>query len=264
MIELNNENYYGPEANWDYMSVSQFKGFLECSERQMAELRGDYKRPPSEAMLVGSYVDAWCEGTLDSFKQNHLEIYKYENPQKGLKSDFVSADGIIESIRGDPYFMDYLEGDKQTIMTAELYGCIWKAKYDVYKADERIVDMKIMKSIYDKFWSKETKRYVSFVENYKYNYQMNIYTMIEAIATGRDWYLEPFLAVATKEDPPMKRIFNNFLFDMEEVQYYVKYYLPWILKIKSGEIDPEPCGRCEWCRRVYGTIKQDYRNLIYE
>lgn len=259
---LTDDNYFSPEANWEYMSVSQFKGFLECSERQMAELRGDYKRPQSDAMLVGSYVDAWCEGTLDEFKQNHLGIYKYENPQKGLKADFVSADGIIESIRGDPYFMEYLDGDKQTIMTAELFGCMWKGKFDVYKPDERIVDMKIMKSIDDKFWSKELKRYVSFVEHYKYNYQMNIYTMIEAIATGRDYYLEPFLAVATKEDPPMKRIFNNFLADMDEVQYYVSYYMPWILKIKAGEIDPEPCLKCEYCRAKMPTIKTDYHYIL--
>jgi hypothetical protein len=262
MMFLTDDNYFSPEANWEYMSVSQFKGFLECSERQMAELRGDYKRPPSDAMLVGSYVDSWCEGTLEEFKTAHPEIYARQNPANGLKADFKLAEEIIASIRGDPYFMDYLDGDKQTIMTAEMFGCTWKGKFDVYKPDERIVDMKIMKSIDDKFWSKELKRYVSFVEHYKYNYQMIIYTMIEAIATGRDWYLEPFLAVATKEDPPMKRIFNNFLADMEEVQYYVSYYMPWILKIKAGEIDPEPCGKCAWCRRSLPTIKTDYHYIL--
>jgi len=259
---LTEQNYYDPESNWDYMSVSQFKSFCECQEKTMAELRGEYKRPQSDAMLVGSYIDAWCEGTLDQFKETHLDIYKNKNPKNGLKADFVSADSIIESIRGDPYFLSYLDGDKQTIMTAEMFGCTWKAKFDVYKPDERIVDLKIMKSISDKFWNSELRRYTSFVENYKYNFQMNLYAMIEAIATGRDVYLETFLAVATKEDPPTKRILDNFIADMAYVQDYVSFYMPLFLKIKAGEVDPEPCGKCPWCRRVIPTIKTDYHYLL--
>lgn len=27
---LNNENYYSPEANQEYMSVSQYKAFMNC------------------------------------------------------------------------------------------------------------------------------------------------------------------------------------------------------------------------------------------
>ena len=33
-------------------------------------------------MLIGSYVDAWCEGTLDKFKEEHPEIYNKKAKQR--------------------------------------------------------------------------------------------------------------------------------------------------------------------------------------
>lgn len=263
MIFLTDENYYSPEANWEYMSVSQFKSFVDCPECAMAELRGDYKRPPSDAMLAGSYVDAWCEGTLDEFKESHPEIYDSRSKtEKKLKADFKQCEEIIESIRGDPYFSSFLEGQKQTIMTADMFGCRWKAKFDVYVPDERIVDMKLMKGIDDKFWLPDFRRYGSFVEGYKYNIQLNVYAMIEAIATGRERYLDRLIAVATKENPCRKMILDGFDQDMAFTQDYLAYYMPLFLKIKAGEIDPEPCGKCAYCRLTQPTIKQNYRNLI--
>lgn len=44
---LTPENYYSPEANFEYMSVSQFKDFsgtygqVGCEARAMAKLRGE-------------------------------------------------------------------------------------------------------------------------------------------------------------------------------------------------------------------------------
>lgn len=48
-MELTAENYYSPEANAEYMSVSQFKSFagtdgkLACEAEAMAELRGEWE-----------------------------------------------------------------------------------------------------------------------------------------------------------------------------------------------------------------------------
>ena len=58
---LTSENYYSPESNQGYMSASQFKSFLDCEARTLAELHGEYHRPSTEALLVGSYVDAYFE-----------------------------------------------------------------------------------------------------------------------------------------------------------------------------------------------------------
>ena len=54
---LTNDNYYSPEANWEYMSVSQYKQFLKCEAAAMAQLKGEWSQPKTTALLVGSYVD---------------------------------------------------------------------------------------------------------------------------------------------------------------------------------------------------------------
>lgn len=41
---LTNENYFAPESSQSYMSVSQFKSFLDCEARTMAELNGEYHK----------------------------------------------------------------------------------------------------------------------------------------------------------------------------------------------------------------------------
>ena len=62
-FQLTSENYYSDIANYEYMSVSQFKDFagtygkLGCEECAMAKIRGKYKEPDRTALLEGSYVD---------------------------------------------------------------------------------------------------------------------------------------------------------------------------------------------------------------
>lgn len=71
-FQLTSENYYSDIANYEYMSVSQFKDFagtygkLGCEECAMAKIRGKYKEPDRTALLEGSYVDSFYEGTLDT------------------------------------------------------------------------------------------------------------------------------------------------------------------------------------------------------
>ena len=65
---LTSENYYSEKSNLEYMSVSQYKQFQKCEAAAMAELKGEWKRPKSTALLVGSYIDSWFEGSLESFK----------------------------------------------------------------------------------------------------------------------------------------------------------------------------------------------------
>ena len=68
---LNDENYYSAEAGKEYMSVSQFKDFYGspgregCEFRALSVLEGHWKEDPTTAMKVGSYVDAYFEGTLE-------------------------------------------------------------------------------------------------------------------------------------------------------------------------------------------------------
>lgn len=67
---LTAENYYSQEANEEYMSVSQFKDFcgtygkMPCEFTAMEKLKGRWEEPKSKALMVGSYVDSYFEGSF--------------------------------------------------------------------------------------------------------------------------------------------------------------------------------------------------------
>lgn len=231
---LTNENYYTPEANQEYMSVSSYKTFQKCEAMAMAEIRGEWVRPQTTALLVGSYIDSWFEGTLEEFKAAHPEIYKKTRAGLILKADFIQAEEIIKFLQKDPMFMRYMSGRKQIIKTAELFGTKWKIKMDSYHND-KIVDLKVMRSM-ERIMGK------SFVEHWGYDLQMAIYAAVE----GRD--LATYLAVVTKQDPPDKEIISVPRWHRLGLLEDVKKNMAHILAVKSGEIPPMRCGVCEYCR----------------
>ena len=134
-MQLTAENYYSQEANREYMSVSQFKDFagtygrLACEFAAMEKLEERWEDEETTALLVGSYVDAYFEGTLEKFKAEHPALFRKDG---GLKADYVKAEEIIARIERDKYFMKYMSGQKQVIMTGELFGAKWKIKIDSY------------------------------------------------------------------------------------------------------------------------------------
>lgn len=231
---LTNDNYYSSEANQEYMSVSQYKDFQKCEAMALASLRGEWTRPQTTALLVGSYIDSWFEGTLDEFKAAHPEIYKKTRGDLVLKADFMQAEEIIAFIQKDPMFMRYMSGKKQIIKTAELFGTKWKIKMDSYHPD-KIVDLKVMRSM-ERIMGK------SFVEHWMYDLQLAIYAAVE----GRD--IATYLAVVTKQDPPDKEIISVPRWRRIELLEDVERNMPHILAVKRGEIPPTRCGVCEYCR----------------
>lgn len=228
---LTNDNYYSDIANQTYMSVSQYKSFTRCEAAAMAELRGEWKRPPTTALLVGSYVDAWFEGTLDEFTSSHPEIYTKNG---NLKSDFVQAEEIIARVQRDPMFMRYMSGKKQEIRTAEMFGTLWKIKIDSYHPD-KIVDLKVMRSM-------ERVMGQSFVTHWGYDLQMAVYAAVE----GRD--LATYLAVVTKQTPADIEIISIPRWRRIELLEDVEKNMPRILAVKSGKVPAHRCGVCEYCR----------------
>lgn len=231
---LTNDNYYSSEANQEYMSVSQYKDFQKCEAMALASLRGEWTRPQTTALLVGSYIDSWFEGTLDEFRATHPEIYRKGAKYPQLKADFVQAEEIITFLQKDPMFMRYMSGRKQVIMTRELFGTLWKIKMDSYHPD-KIVDLKVMRSM-ERIMGK------SFVEHWGYDLQMAIYAAVE----GRD--LATYLAAVTKQDPPDKAIISVPRWRRDELIEDVRKKMPHILAVKRGEIPPMRCGVCEYCR----------------
>lgn len=238
-MKLTNENYYSAEANWRYMSVSQYKDFMKCEAAAMAKLRGEYVEPKSTALLVGSYVDSYFEGTLDRFKAENPEIFKRDGT---LKNDYIQAETIIRKIESSPVFMKYMSGKKQVIRTAKLFETLWKIKIDSLLPD-KIVDLKVMRS---------TERIMgrSFIEYWGYDLQMAVYSEIERKARRAKKEKETYLAVATKQEPPDIEIYHVSRFNREECLDAVKKHMPHILAVKGGNIEPERCGLCPYCRKT--------------
>lgn len=234
---LTNENYYSPESNWEYMSVSQYKQFQKCEAAAMAQLRGEWEQPKTTALLVGSYVDAWFEGTLGTFYKENPEIFKKDG---SLKADYVQAAEIIDRVQADELFMEYMSGKKQVIRTATLFGTKWKIKIDSRLRD-KIVDLKVMRTM-ERIMGK------SFVEHWGYDLQMAVYAAVEEKALRRKKPFGTYLAVVTKQVPADLAIIEIPVWRREELLQEVEKNMPHILAVKEGREEAQRCGVCDYCR----------------
>lgn len=201
----------------------------------MAKITGEYSEPQTTALLVGSYIDSYFEGTLKKFKDEHLDIFKRDGSPK---ADYVQAEEIIERIKSDSLFMQYMSGKKQVICTAELFGAKWKIKIDSLCPD-KIVDLKIMRSM-------ERVMGRSFVEYWGYDLQLAIYNKVWECKHHRD--LETYLAVATKQSPPDIDIIHVPAWHRKECLAEIEKNMPHILAVKEGREPAERCGMCPYCR----------------
>ena len=82
------ENYFSKENNLKYFGSTQYKTFAECESQGYALGNGLYEIEKTDSMMVGSYVDAHFEGTLDLFKAQNPSLFKRDG---SLKSGFISS-----------------------------------------------------------------------------------------------------------------------------------------------------------------------------
>ena len=242
-MNLTADNYFSPEANQQYMSVSQFKAFLKCPAAAIAELRGEYQREQTTSLLVGSFVDSYFSGELEQFKSDHPEIFKRDGT---LKSEYMQALEIIKRVRRDPMFMEYMSGEKQVIMTGEICGVPVKIKVDALHSD-KIVDLKVMRDFMP-IYSEEMSCKVPFWIAWGYDIQAAVYSEIVYQNTGNR--LPFFLAAATKEKVTDYNIFHIVQSDIDLAMDTVKQNIQRFDAMKQGLIEPDRCGDCEYCRET--------------
>lgn len=246
ITKITTSNYYSPEANRDYWSVSQFKAFERCEAAAVAELNGLYQREKTTALLVGSYVDAYFAGELEEFRQSTPEIFNSRTGE--LKADYRNADALIKRLLADPVMVDYLvKGEKQKIFTAELFGAMWKIKTDVW-TDERIVDLKVVRNYEPIFETGFGWRH--FIEYWGYDVQGAVYQRVEQIANNRPEPLPFFIASITKESEPEPELWAFDQSALDAALGKVQALLPRFQLVKKGIIEPTRCERCEWCKRT--------------
>ena len=177
------ENYYSPEMNMAYMGSTQFKAFEKCEAAALAELRGEYTPPTSQAFLIGGYIDAWFSGELPLYQAQHPEIFKRDGT---LKAEYVKAAEIVARLQADELYSMLMSGKKQVIRTGFIAGVPFKVKIDSLLdantcnmianrwphtaaalgfCDGAIVDQKIMRDTAE-VWSDEDHCRLPFVEAY--------------------------------------------------------------------------------------------------
>ena len=239
-MKLTNKNYYTPEANLEYFSVSQYKAFAECEARALAEIDGEYVRPETKALLMGSYVDAYFAGEYDEFLETHPEIFNKRTGQP--KSEYLICDKCIARAESDPMFVEYLDGEKQTIWTGELFGQPWKIKTDVLH-DDKIVDLKLMKDTKPVYKNGE---WVTFIDAWGYDIQAFVYQQIVFQNIGK---LLPFyFAVITKEEHPDLAIIEMPQWRINSVQPVMEHFMERFAAVKALELPPNRCEKCDYCK----------------
>jgi len=244
-MELTNDNYFSSEANRNYWSVSQFKSFNKCEACGLAECHGLFERPESDALLIGSYVDAYFAGEFKMFQEERgSQMFKHNGD---ILAKFAHANEMINAIECQPTCMEFLEGEKQTIMSADLFGVEWKIKMDVYN-ERRIVDLKTVKdfnNIYDPDYG--WRDWISF---WKYDLQGAIYTRVEQKVTGRKEPLPFYIVAVSKERIPDVKLIRIPDEVLETVLKMVEAKIKRFDLIKRGEVEPIRCERCDYCKET--------------
>ena len=243
-MKLNQNNYYSVESNRQFFSVSQYKDFMKCEAMALAKIRGEYQPAMTKAMLTGSFVDPYFEGTLDSFMKEHPEVF---TRKKELRSEYRKANEIIRRVTEDKLFAQFMSGEKQRIMTFELFGVPWKMKMDSYLPGICITDLKVVANFRS-------------LPLWRYDLQGAVYQEGVRLNTGEQ--LPFYLAVATKErvtDFDIFQITQPVLdIALREVEMNIQHYV----RVKAGVEKPASCGKCDYCKRIKGAKIRDYSELL--
>lgn len=247
---LTHDNYFSKKADERYLSSSQYHNFCSslgrkgCEERALAILKGEYAEEPTVEMMVGSYVDAHFSSDLDIFKAKTPKVFT----KKGqLRAKFKKANAIIERIESDAFFMKYMDGEIQTILTGEIGGVKCKCKLDVLHREHCIVDLKIVKSLTETSWVRDYG-HVTFIEFWGIDHQAAIYQELVRQNIGKK--LPFYIAGASKEPVIDIEIINIDDVTLKNALIEIESNVQRIVDLKSGKIEPEKCGVCMYCRET--------------
>lgn len=245
-MDLTHDNYYSIEASTAYFSASQYKEFRECPARVMARLRGEISDEPTPPMLRGSYVDAYFTADLEQFKAEHPEIYLKDG--KTLKADYRTCEKMIERAEKDSFFMSFLEGKPQEILTGEIAGVPFKGMIDIFNPLEgRIVDLKTTAS-FRKIWSDKARSYVGFITAYDYVTQGAVYRELVRQQYGQEY--DFYIAAITAETEPDIAIFSIPEETLDNALMVLEDQIGGLSAIKEGFLEAPRCERCDYCKRT--------------
>lgn len=247
-MKLTENNYYSKEANLKYLSASQYKDFIgcpakpSCEAQAMALLKGEWEKEKTTAMIMGSYADAYFEGTLEQFKENTPEIF---TKQGTLKAEYKKADEVIARVEKDSLFLAHLSGEHQKIMTGKIFGVDFKIKMDSFFIDKLIVDLKFVEDIHKRNWAKD-EGFMDFIRFWSYDGQLAIYQEIVRQNTGKK--LPCVIACMDKTKSPDYALVPIDQYLMDDYLNGMEYNLKRIVELKEGKAEPIRCEKCDYCK----------------
>lgn len=239
------------------MDVSTFKAFKACEAKQLAIQQGDWQEErEQEPLIVGNYIHSTFES--DQAHQafvdaNQQAIFKYGNPEKGLKKDFAGAEKMIDVLKNDKAFqLLYMPGGKEVIVTGKIGGHDWKGKIDSLNLQKHyFCDLKTVKDIHAKFWDNDERSYVPFVKAYGYYYQIAMYR--ELIRQTFDIDCDPLIFAVSKQQPYPDHAGLSFKSTkdhdwLDEAMQDILTNQDHIFDVMAGKAEPKRCERCDYCR----------------
>lgn len=250
---LTDANYYDHETDKAFQSVSMFKSFMECEAKTMAIINDEWQpQQDPTALLVGNYVHSYFES--EEAHQKFVDAHKDELLTKSgkLKAAYGKAEEMIDALKKHDRFNRLYTGDKEAIVTGEIYGVKWKGKIDCLNINRNyFIDLKTTADAHKKIWCANKHKYVSFVEGYGYYLQMAIYKRLIA-QTYDGLVCEPYMVAVSKQDPP-DVIPIDFTSDydrecMNEAMAKVEELQPHIEDVRAGRVAPTRCEHCDYCR----------------
>lgn len=256
-IKLTKSNYYSHDTDFQYMSFSVFKDFEQCEASTLAKLKGDWEPTSNpEPLLVGNYVHSYFESPeahQEFVEANKSEMISTRGKTKGqLKSSYKVADDMIKALSEDDFFnYVYMPGEKEVIVTGELFGHQWKGKIDSLCLDRGyFCDLKTVDDFHKGHWNPELRQKVNFVEDRGYHMQAAIYQ--ELIRQTFDVDCQPYIFGVSKQPIPDKIAISfdgDGQFLMQSALEKIKTDQDRFWRVLMGEEKPKRCGKCEYCRQ---------------
>ena len=250
-LNLNDDAvYYGNEASKQYMSVSQFKGFLSCEARMAAKLKEEWRESvDSQALLIGNYVHSYFESEqahAEFINVNKDKLYSKRKPF-GLLKAYEQADAMIEKLNKEPLFNYLWQGERETVVTGTFEGVEWKGKIDLLNVDKGyFIDLKTTADMNKRIYSEYYGGYVSFVEAYGYVLQIAVYEKLLEMKYGKPFV--GYIYAISKHDYPQVAAIEIEQHKKDMELNWLHERMPHIIEVKNGNEPPINCGKCDYCK----------------
>lgn len=255
METLTPENYYQDKER---LSTSRLKRYMECEAKALAIDKGEWEDGlPQTALLVGNYVHSYFES--DEAHQAFLDENKDSIlTKKGeLKKDFKIAEKVIKTLDSDPEFLLRYNGSendkvfKEYILDEKLYGVPFKGKLDSLNLSKGyFIDLKTMRSIYDKKYSEKLGVSVpTIVYNiFEYGYHIQTYVYQQLLMLQELDFFTPYIIAVSKEDVPDKKLVRIDNEVLQQGKIELESVILRVADVALGGAKPKPCGHCDYCK----------------